>query len=193
MNFKGEIKSLDSDKAFDSSIDLSFSASTARTIKVDLNFLKMGTFPRFEKETDLMIGTEGQLGVITEAEIVVKRKVDNCFIFVQLDKWESNYDRHLEVLNWVQDKRDRIYACEILDSNSLSVLPESENPIGSRNVDLIFLEVSVHEMEDIFERLVSDLPNIDENKVFTMDATRCQRLRLSVPRYTFERNSQMGF
>ena len=71
-------------------------------------------------------------------------------------------------------------------------MPESENPIGSRNVDLIFLEVSVHEMEDIFERLVSDLPNIDENKVFTMDATRCQRLRLSVPRYTFERNSQMG-
>lgn len=192
MNFKGEIKSLDSDKAFESDINLSIFNKYKQDYQSRFKLFKNGPFPRFEKETDLMIGTEGQLGVITEAEVVVKKKVDNCFIFVQLDKWESNYDLHLEILNWVQGKRDRIYACEILDSNSLSVLPEDESPIDSRDVDLIFLEVSINDMEDIFECLVSDLPSIDENKVFSMDASRCQRLRLSVPRYTFERNSQMG-
>ena len=43
---------------------------------------KNAPFPRFEKETDLMIGTEGQLGVITEAIIATKKKVPTSFFFI---------------------------------------------------------------------------------------------------------------
>ena len=155
-------------------------------------FFKNAPFPRLEKETDLMIGTEGQLGVIVEAEITVRKKIENSFIFIKLDRWEDNYTQHLEVMNWVQDKRNEIYSCEILDSNSLAVLPKDQNPIDSSKNDLLFLEVESSQMENIFELLTSDLSSLDLNQVFMMDASRCQSLRLAVPRYTFERNAQMG-
>ena len=192
INYEGKVISLDSSNNFKDFQQSSVLKLYQKDFQQRFKFFKNAPFPRLEKETDLMIGTEGQLGVIVEAEITVRKKIENSFIFIKLDRWEDNYTQHLEVMNWVQDKRNEIYSCEILDSNSLAVLPKDQNPIDSSKNDLLFLEVESSQMENIFELLTSDLSSLDLNQVFMMDASRCQSLRLAVPRYTFERNAQMG-
>ena len=88
-------------------------------------------------------------------------------------------------------RKNMISACELLDSNSLSVLPESERPFKSTG-DLIFLEVNSDEVELVFDDLTESLSEINPEDIFLMDASKCHQLRMSVPRYTFERNSLMG-
>ena len=58
-----------------------------------------------------------------------------------------------------------VSACELLDSNSLSVLPDSERPFGSSG-DLIFLEVNDDEVELVFEDLTESLSEIEPEDIF---------------------------
>ena len=152
---------------------------------------KNAPYPRFEKETDLLIGTEGQLGIITEAVIKTKKKVPTSFFFILLPKWEDNYRPHMEIFEKVQNFREDIYCCELVDSNSLSVLPGDENP-GNGNQDLIFVEFESDRSEYIFENFISQLSLVDLESIFEIGASKCHELRMKVPRLTFERNSQMG-
>lgn len=151
---------------------------------------KNAPFPRIEKATDFLIGTEGQLGVITQAKIKTTSLNDRTFIFLKLPRWEQDMAPHLEVFEKVQSFRDRIYSCELLDSNSMNYLPESEKV--SSEGDLIFLEVLSESFECIYEELISELSLTSDEDIFEISANKCHELRMNVPRYTFERNSRMG-
>lgn len=151
---------------------------------------KNAPYPRLEVETDLMTGTEGQLGIITSCVLKTVKHLPETYIFILLPKWEENFKPHLEVFNAVQSFRQRIAACEFIDSNSLSYLPSEKNP-GS-NQDVIFLEIRQHDFENIYEELLSKLTLISENDIFEMEATKCRDLRVSVPRAIFEANTRMG-
>lgn len=150
---------------------------------------KNAPFPRMEKETDLMIGTEGQLGVITEATIETTAKEDIIYLFIMLPKWEEDDSLHLQVYEAVQNLRDKVYAVELIDENSLQVLPEEDRPAVGK--DLIFLEVNTKYFEELYESFLSKL-DVPEEDIFEIAPNKCRELRMNIPRLTFEQNSRMG-
>ena len=154
------------------------------------NTFKNAPFPRIEKSTDFLIGTEGQLGVITQAKIKTTTFIERTFIFLKLPRWEEDMRPHLEVFDKVQSFRDRIFSCELLDFNSMNSLPDSEKV--SVDGDLIFLEVLSDSFDSIYEELICELSLISDENIFEISSNRCHELRMNVPRYTFERNSRMG-
>ena len=155
-----------------------------------INF-KNAPYPRMSSRSDLMIGTEGQLGVVIEAEIKTVSHEEISYIFILLPKWEENFDSHLELFKAVQNHRDKIYSCELLDDNSLNVLPKEDRP-GKSGEDLIFLEIKSKDFEFVFEEVLSNIDSIDLDKIYEISQGKCHDLRMSVPRATFEENSKAG-
>lgn len=151
---------------------------------------KNAPFPRLEYETDLMTGTEGQLGVIVEARLKTIPYEEETYLFLLLPRWEEDYRPHLELFMAVNQFRENIRACEMIDSNSISYLP-AEKRVG-KNQDVIFLEVRKCDFEFIYEELLSKLKLISEENIFEMVPSKCRELRMSVPRAIFEVNSRMG-
>ena len=127
---------------------------------------KNGPYPRLQNETDLLIGTEGQLGVIVEADLLVKPRFSRSFIFIELARWEDDDQAHIELMNWAQDKRSKIVSFELIDSNSLKVLPKDEMPISSTGSDLLFLEVDEQNVESLFEEITKSVRGVEAKKYF---------------------------
>jgi len=151
---------------------------------------KNAPFPRLEMESDLMIGFEGQLGVITEAVLKTRKSKDLTYIFIVLPKWETDLKPHLELFQQVQKVRDRVISCELIDENSWKYLPASERPVVDR--DTVFLEVESEHFDSVYHDLLSQLTLVDADSMFEMNATKCRELRVKVPRAIFEVNSRMG-
>lgn len=151
---------------------------------------KNAPYPRFEKETDLLIGTEGQLGVITELELktVANESVNHLFMLVP--KWEEDYTAHLEIIEKIQSWRDDVILCELIDSNAFSYLPEDERP--NQGVDAIFFEIKTSAFDNFYENFLATLENIDENNIFELSENKFHHIRASIPRHVFEVNSKMG-
>ncbi|MBC7712437.1 MAG: FAD-binding oxidoreductase [Rhizobacter sp.] len=186
LDFNGVEHTLSATKKLDIGIDL---ADYQKDFSHYAQY-KNAPYPRMEFETDLMTGTEGQLGVIDSAILKTIEHFPETYIFMLLPRWEENFEPHLELYNAVQKFRDRVRACEILDSNSLSYLPPEKNP--GKNNDVVFLEIRKDDFENIYEDLLSHLTLLNEDQIFEMDATKCRDLRVSVPRAVFEANSRMG-
>lgn len=151
---------------------------------------KNAPYPRFEVETDLMTGTEGQLGIIVEATLKVRKHASETYLFFKLPKWTEDYTAHLEIYEKIQNFRSRVFACEFLDYQSLSYIPENENP--APGMDLIFLEIAQSDFEDFYTDFVSTLKHVSEDNIFEMSGSKCRALRVLVPRSIFEVNSRMG-
>ncbi|MCP4912246.1 MAG: FAD-binding oxidoreductase [Oligoflexia bacterium] len=151
---------------------------------------KNAPFPRLEYETDLMTGTEGQLGVVTEVILRTASKKNVQYIFIALPKWEKNYEPHMEVFYGVQGMRESIISCELIDENSTKFLPEEER-IRS-GCDLIFLEVVNEKFEEVYEKLLISFKTISEEDIFEVPAPSVREFRMNIPRYIFEENQKMG-
>jgi FAD/FMN-containing dehydrogenase len=186
LNFKGEKKEL---KATDSFGEMSGLSEYQKTYQPFSSF-KNAPFPRFEKSTDLLIGTEGQLGVITEAVLKTAPLDSVTYMFLLLPRFEDDIKSHLEVYHKVQGWRESILACELLDSNSMKYLPE-EDRLG-QNQDIIFLEVKSDQFENVFENFLQKLTTIKEDQIFEISKAKYHTVRASVPRAIFETNSKMG-
>ena len=186
LNHEGKDVLLHADKKLECGIDLT---SYQKDFSHYVSY-KNAPYPRLEFETDLMTGTEGQLGVIESAVLKTIEHFPETYIFMLLPRWEENFEPHLEVFKAVQNFRDQVRACEFLDSNSLSYLPAEKNP--GKNQDVLFLEIKKDEFENIYENLLSHLTLIGEDQIFEMNSSKCRDLRVSVPRAIFETNSRMG-
>jgi FAD/FMN-containing dehydrogenase len=151
---------------------------------------KNAPFPRLEKLSDLLIGTEGQLGIITAATFKTIKKKNEIYLFIKLPKWEKDFKPHLEIFNKVQTFRKEIDSCEFVDENSVQYLPEQERPASK--CDLLFLEIDEIKFEKVYEELLSDLKLTSHENIFQMSSSKCRQFRMNIPRYTFERNQQMG-
>ncbi|HXH30164.1 MAG TPA: FAD-binding oxidoreductase [Bacteriovoracaceae bacterium] len=151
---------------------------------------KNAPYPRFEKAIDLMIGTEGQLGLVTEVEIETTENTPVTYVFMLLPKWEVDLAPHLEIFNAVQDHRSEIISCELLDSNCMNYL-KPEEKLGE-NQDVIFLEVKTSDFEDIYGNLLAGLTLTPPENVFEIAENKFHHIRAGVPRAIFEVNSQMG-
>jgi FAD/FMN-containing dehydrogenase len=195
LNFEGEIDLLRSDRAL--SEHSLFSSNEAKVLLKnyqkeyeDFSKFKNAPFPRMKTETDLMTGTEGQLGVITKAtfKTIPAKKVN--YIFIALEKWENDLSQHEVVFNAVQPFRSAIYACELIDENSWSYLDKGEIPREGK--DIIFLEIDSEYFEEIYEKVLLKLTSLSEEDIFEVPESRCRELRMKIPRTIFEVNSKMG-
>jgi FAD/FMN-containing dehydrogenase len=187
LDFNGEEQSLNRDENFSSHSEY------LKKYQDDYNSyqnFKNAPYPRFEKAIDLMIGTEGQMGIITEVEIETTPDVPVNYVFILLPKWEINRTPHLEIYRAVQGHRNEILSCEILDSNCMNYLKEEEK-LGS-DEDVIFLEVKSDAFEDIYSNLLCQLEHTSHEKIFEIAENKFHHIRAGVPRAIFERNSQMG-
>jgi glycolate oxidase len=187
INHKGEEKTLLKENEIDKSL------KHLKTYQEDYSHYqdyKNAPYPRFEKEIDLMVGTEGQLGVITEIEIETTEDVNVNHLFMLLPKWEDNTKLHLEVAKKVQAFRDEIILCEFIDSNAFSFLKEEDRPNNGK--DALFFEIISDSFENIYEKFICDIEGVDENEIFELTATKFHALRASIPRAVFEENSKMG-
>lgn len=151
---------------------------------------KNAPFPRFESAIDLMIGTEGQLGVVTEVEIETTPNDPVTYVFLLVPRWEENMEPHLEIYRAVQSHRDTILSCELLDANCMNYLKADEK-LGN-NEDVIFLEVRSEAFDDIYGNVLCKLSLTPSDKVFEISENKFHHVRAGVPRAIFERNSQMG-
>lgn len=159
----------------------------------DFNFyrdFKNAPYPRFEQAIDLMIGTEGQLGIVTEVEIETVENYAVTYVFMLLPRWEENDKPHLEIHHAVQAHRDAIISCELLDANCMNYLKEDER-LG-KNQDVIFLEIKSDQFEDIYGNVLCALELTSPDDVFEIAENKFHRVRAGVPRAIFEHNSQMG-
>ena len=187
LDFNGEEQELSRDRLLDvEGVNLS---SYQQEFAAYQEF-KNAPFPRFEKETDLMIGTEGQLGVITEIEIETVEEGPVQHLFMLLPKWEDDYSAHLEVLNKIQSWRGDVISVELIDSNAFSFLAPEERPNNGK--DAIFFEIKMDAFERFYEEFLSQLENVTEEDVFELTQNRFHLIRASVPRAVFEENSRMG-
>ena len=152
--------------------------------------LKNAPYPRFEKETDLLIGTEGQLGVITQVELKTTKLEPISHLFIVVPKWEESLKSHMEIYHKVQKYRSEIILCELIDSNSFSYLSEEDRP--AENKDVIYLEILTSEFEKIYDELLSKLTTISEEDIFEISENKFHQIRSTVPRAIFEANSKMG-
>jgi glycolate oxidase len=152
--------------------------------------LKNAPFPRMEKAIDLMIGTEGQLGIVTEVEIETTEDFDINFVFILLPRWEENIVPHLEIHQKVQNLREKLVSVELLDSNCMNYLKDDEK-LGA-NQDVIFLEIRSEHFEDVYENFLSNLEHTTIDQVFEITESKFHHIRAAVPRAIFEVNSQMG-
>lgn len=186
LNFEGKEEKLSASNRLECGIDL---GAYQQDFSHYAQF-KNAPYPRMEFETDLMTGTEGQLGVIVGAVLKTIAHDDETYLFLLLPKWEENFEPHLEIFNAVQAFRGKIRACEFIDSNSLSYLPPEKNP--GKNQDVVFLEVGKKDFDDVYENLLSHLTLINDESIFEMNSSKCRDLRVSVPRAIFEVNTRMG-
>ncbi len=185
LDFEGREVTLDSNKTLSETDSLGDYQNEFAHFKQ----FKNAPFPRFEYETDLMIGTEGQLGVITEMEIETAENLPVTYFFMLLPPWEDDYNVHLEIYEKVQNYREDIISCELIDHHSFSYLKPEER-LGENN-DVIFLEIKSDSFEKIFEELLSKL-SLREDKMFEISKQKFHQVRASVPRAVFEVNSKMG-
>jgi FAD/FMN-containing dehydrogenase len=151
---------------------------------------KNAPYPRFETATDLMIGTEGQLGLVTEVELETTENFDVTYVFMLLPRWEEDDKPHLEVYHAVQAHREEIISCELLDSNCMNYLKEDEK-LGV-NQDVIFLEVRTDAFETIYADVLCELKLTSAEQVFEISEGKFHSVRAGVPRAIFETNSRMG-
>lgn len=187
LDYNGEEKTLRRDEEFKS--PSSFLKNYQNDFKAYQNF-KNAPYPRFEKSTDLMIGTEGQLGIVTEVEIETAEDFAVNHVFMLLPRWEENYESHLEIFKAVQFHRDSIISCELLDSNCMNYLKADEK-LGE-NQDVIFLEIKADAFEKIYEEVLLNFQTISSEQVFEIGKNKFHHVRAGVPRAIFEVNSQMG-
>lgn len=187
LNYNGEEKELKRGEKFISS------SSFLTPYQNDFSHYKAfknAPYPRFEETIDLMIGTEGQLGIVTEVEIETSENFPVTYVFMLLPRWEENYEPHMEIYKAVQGHRDAIISCELLDANCMNYLKPDEK-LGN-NQDVIILEVKSDQFEDIYENVLCNLTHVTADEVFEIAENKFHHVRAGVPRAIFEENSQMG-
>jgi glycolate oxidase len=187
LDFNGEEKELFRNNPFQSN---SFYLNSYKADFKHYEIFKNAPYPRFDSAVDLMIGTEGQFGIVTEAEIETAENEDVTYVFILLPHWEENYEPHMEIFNAVQSYRPSILSCEILDSNCMNYFKPEER-LGN-NQDVIFLEVKSSAFEDIASQVLSRLCLTSHDNIFKIAENKFHHVRAGAPQTIFEENSKMG-
>ena len=188
MGYEGQLQTLSSEKPIASLANIS--PELLQKYQESCSYysgFKNGPFPFLENECDLMIGSEGQLGVITSATFKTNSLKKTAIYFIKLPRWEQSIDPHLEVLFKVQKYRRKVLTVELLDSNCLSLL---ENHSFKPHSDYLFLEIDDSGIDQITSELFAKLENISIEDVGVISHSNFEKLRTSMPRFINEHLSR---
>lgn len=191
-NGEGELKSLCADVWLqDSPLISSELKNFLQAYQADFKLyrrFKNGPFPRLERETDLMVGTEGQLGVLREASLKTRPYAATAALLVELPDWRTSVELHLRFYQAIQAWRDRVWAAEMFDSRSLAFLPSEHRPFTHK--DGLYFETREDQIEELFLALRSEIPEVSEEHYYFLDETRSRSLRLAIPRGVSDHNAR---
>lgn len=146
-------------------------------------------FPRFDHATDLMIGTEGQLGIVTKAKFKTIPMETLRYLFILLPKWEENFELHYKLYKFFHKKRKQVLSVEFVDSNGIEMISGDLRP--GTNQDVLFLEIKQDHFDQICSELLDEIGDLEQS-IFELDEGKYQQIRKSVPRAIFELNAKMG-
>lgn len=138
---------------------------------------KNGPYPRLKKETDLMIGTEGQLGIILSCTLKVFKKVKTNFILLKIELSEL---KNIIILS--RKNKDCIKSLEFFDQNCLAFAFEA----SLENGHYVAFEVVEEKLEFISDVLL----DYDLSNALFLSNEKFQKLRVQIPRGVNEYLSQ---
>jgi glycolate oxidase len=169
LNDKAQEKKLSGQKDFPHEIK-AYSASLE-----PYRHFKNPPVPWFERETDLMIGTEGQLGVITSCKLRTISWKNLTYLFLKVPHWADDYSIHLNVHDAVQKYRGIIYGCEMMDKHLIK--------FGGRHLsgDLIALEVPLEHLELVYEKVISKIDGFSVDDSFEVSPEQYRKNRQKRP------------
>jgi glycolate oxidase len=155
---------------------------------------KNGPFPRFDLETDQLIGTEGQLAVILGGTLQTIPLVPYRYFLVALPPWDEDFSLHVALHRAIQAFRGAVVSCELIDHHCLKLIDQRPTIEGLSACDFVFLECVEGEPspEDIACSLLSSISDIREDWIFEISQDQFHQIRQSVPRATYENNVRMG-
>ncbi len=152
----------------------------------DFKQFKNAPFPRYEKSTDLMIGSEGQFGAITRVRLKTRPMKKSIFLGLSLgSSWLNDMSAHREVFYKLQELRGEVLSVELIDTHSLQ-----HTDFFCKDEDLLLLEVLEESFEKIYEYFLSQLENIAPNQIFELNEGQQRHLRAAVPRWIQEEISR---
>lgn len=157
-----------------SSLDMGFK-SYQEAYQVYAGF-KNAPFPRFEVESDLMIGTEGQLGVITSAKLKTYELVPTSFIHIPTQSWIDSHGI-IEYIEFAKNKEE-ILSFEFFDQKCLALACQNQ----FSQSDYIVFEVSDLALEGFVEDLSTQFPALVLEDVVILDEKKFFDFRVSIPR-----------
>lgn len=194
MDTHGEIKTLNKDNLLLNHSFFSGPDEAALLKKYQDSYspylgLKNGPFPRLERETDLLVGSEGQLGVILEVCLEVIDFNPSTFFMIELPLWDKDYNLHLELLQKIRPYKGKIISAELMDSHSLSMLGSLQIP-GKSLKDIVILEINSNYFEEIYNNVLTQLDGIFENQIFEIDEKKYHEIRVKIPREIAEYNNR---
>jgi len=171
LDSDGEQRTLSSSKLLGSE----FSSYQSKYKKFQ-NF-KNAPFPRFLNETDLLIGTEGQLGVILSAKLKTFELVETQYILMPIESWISNKAVN-QFISWSK-QLSYMLSLEFFDKNCIELCKNSNL---SKDSDYIVFEVPESKLEDFTEKLYSLDESIDLERLIILDEKTFLEFRVSIPR-----------
>lgn len=151
---------------------------------------KNGPFPCMEKATDLMVGTEGQLGIITAATFDTINLEPSEILSIALPSWIQDTSPHLEIFKIFQKHRDKVYGLEFIDSQALDFL-EGDYRIQKAK-DYLFLEVPTSQLERVMEIMTNEIQLTPMESILMMTSQEFHQIRVDVPRTINENNARKG-
>ena len=105
---------------------------------------------------DLFIGNEGTLGIVTETELKLTKRIENLIVLV------SFFENEDDALNffWNLKKLKEIFCIEYFDSNSLNLLKDFFNiPLKGGAIYFETEEENIDEIEELLKNSKSSIEN----------------------------------
>jgi glycolate oxidase len=138
---------------------------------------KNAPFPRLKFETDLMIGTEGQLGVITSAVLKTFELKKTTFVLLPVESWLKSFE-FIDILKWARGLPN-LLSLEFFDQRCISLCKQEGFEKGR---DYIVFEVEEDMLESFVESLIEYRPETDLGKLLVLDEKKFFEFRVAIPR-----------
>lgn len=190
FNYRGEEKKLQKtekvEKYFIKNLEL---LKNYQKVCENYQSYKNAPFPLLNSETDLLIGSEGQLGVISGTHLIVQDDNESVYFLAKLPAWTDDFHPHLEFFEKVQNFRGKIISCELIDSQSKKNLNLFND---YKKNDFIYLEIEEKYFEEIAEDFIYSLELLTPEDFLQVKEKEIHNLRLKVPQKLHEILHQKG-
>ncbi len=176
MNYQGEEVEYTRNTSIDQQQFLRL-AEYQNSLKLYANF-KNPPAPAFNLVTDFFIGTEGQLGIVTEVVIETEPLLHEMIFGIRLPSWRKKPEVLKEIVLKAQTMRGEIGFCEFFDAASIKFI-RGEHHLGEH--DYVFMAVqNIETMQKISSLSISD------DQVFQVSKKQFDLWRGEIPRYLSE-------